>query len=201
MQRKPRDPKKDRLVSPTLLLYSYVVAGFILSAACMAAMTMVYNQNGIKLSDFYQPDLNSDKGAFFTLLSTKSVTIERTGRTYTPEEQHRIFSKGITTFYIALTVGQFGHVWSCKTRFNSLFVHGFENKSMFYGIGLGFFLVIFFCYIPGVHKFVGSYYANWTGWVWAIIAGFVLLIYNEGIKYHFRTGDPKKSCLIQFLSW
>jgi sodium/potassium-transporting ATPase subunit alpha len=202
MERKPRDPKKDRLVSPTLLLYSYVVAGFILSAACMAAMTMVYNQNGIRLTDFFQPDLNSDRGAFFSLSSTKNVTIQgNPSRTFTPEEQRTIFSKGVTAWYIALTVGQFGHVWCCKTRFNSLFVHGFENKSMFYGIGVGFLLVIFFCYVPGVHNFVGSYYANWTGWVWAIIAGLVLLIYNEGIKYHIRNGDPKKSCLIKCLAW
>jgi sodium/potassium-transporting ATPase subunit alpha len=200
MERKPRDPVKDRLVSPVLLLYSYVTAGAAISGGCLAAYTMIYRQHNIHLSDFYAPYLNTDKGGFFSLTSSEPVTIQRTGETFTVEDQQRIFSTAATAFYIALTVGQFFHIWVCKTRITSLFVHGFSNKLTFYGVAFGLCLVIFFSYIPGVHNFVGSYYVNWTPWVWAVITGAYLWIYTEGSKWYFRKADPS-SCLVRWLSW
>lgn len=201
MERKPRDPVKDRLVSPSLLLYSYVTAGTLISGGCIAAYTMIYSQHNIHLADFYAPDLNTDRAAaFFSLTSSEPVTIQRTGETFTADEQRRIFSVAVTAWYIALTVGQFFHIWVCKTRINSLFVHGFSNKLTFYGVAFGLFLVIFFSYVPGVQNFVGSYYVNWTPWVWAVVIGASLWTYNEGSKWYFRNADPG-SCLVRLLSW
>ncbi|KAL3774229.1 hypothetical protein HJC23_005235 [Cyclotella cryptica] len=144
MDRKPRDPKKDRLVSPVLLLYSYVTSGCVISAGCMLAYAVVYWDHNIYLSDFFAPDLNTDKGAFFSLTADEPVLIQRTGETFQPSEQQRIFSIAVTAFYIALTVGQFCHIWVCKTRVSSIFDHGFGNKLTFYGVGFGLFLVILF---------------------------------------------------------
>jgi sodium/potassium-transporting ATPase subunit alpha len=200
MERKPRDPARDRLVSPVLLFYSYVTAGAAISATCVAAYTLIYRQHNILLSDFFAPDLNSDKGGFFSLTSSDPVTIQRTGETFTAEEQHMIFSKAATAFYITLTVGQFFHIWVCKTRLNSLFTHGFGNKLTFYGVAIGLCLVIFFCYVPGVHAFVGSYFVDWTPWVWAVVTGAFLWIYNEGSKWYFRKADAS-SVLVRWFSW
>jgi sodium/potassium-transporting ATPase subunit alpha len=199
MDRPPRDPKKDRLVSPKLLLYSYLISGTILSGGCMAAYIVIYYQNGILMSDFYAPDINSDSGAFFSLTTTEPVTVQRTGVTWSVADQKLLFSKGATAFYIALTVGQFCHVWVCKTRINSLFTHGFANKLMFYGVGVGFFLVIFFTYVPGVQNFVGSYFVNEIPWMFALVNGAVLWIYNEGIKRRFRRAP--ESCTTRSLAW
>jgi sodium/potassium-transporting ATPase subunit alpha len=200
MDRPPRDPKKDRLVSAPLLIYAYIVAGAFVSAGCMGAYAIVYHQNGIRLSDFFAPDLSLDRGAYFSLTTDEPVTIERTGKTWSAKEQKELFSKGTTAFYIALTVGQFFHVWVCKTRLNSIFTHGFSNKLMFYGVAIGLVLVIFFTYIPGVQSFVGSNFVGGIPWMFAVVIGACLLAYNEAMKWHFRqTGE--KSRLFRFLSW
>jgi sodium/potassium-transporting ATPase subunit alpha len=200
MDRPPRDPKKDRLVSPPLLVYSYIIAGFLISGGCMCAYTVTYNQNGIHLSDFFARDLSLDRGAYFSLTTEEPVRVDRTGVTWSVDEQKELFSKGVTAFYIALTVGQFLHVWLCKTRLNSLFVHGFSNKLMYYGVAIGMFLVIFFTYIPGVHSFVGSYFVGWAPWMFALVNGACLFIYNEGMKWYFRRASAE-SKIVRALSW
>jgi magnesium-transporting ATPase (P-type) len=200
MTRKPRDPRRDRLVSPVLLFYAYVTAGLVISAGCVGSYTFIYRQHDIRLSDFHAPDLNGDGGPFFTLSASEDVTIERTNVTFTAEQQRRIFSEGVTAFYISLAVGQFFHIWVCKTRVVSLFQHGFDNKLTFYGVGFGLFLVIVFTYIPGIQTFVGSYFVGWEPWAWAVAIGVVLWLYNEGSKLFARRYGGK-SRVIKFISW
>jgi sodium/potassium-transporting ATPase subunit alpha len=200
MERKPRNPTRDRLVSPNLLFYSYITSGFIITLGCMAAYTFSYAQNGLYLSDFFGPDLRGSGGAFFSLTSSESVTVG--DRTYSPAEQRQIFAEGTTSFYIALTIAQFVHIWACKTRISSLFVHGFGNRLTFYGVAIGIVLVVFFTYVPGVQSFVGSAQVGWIPWVCAPIAGAVLLAYNEACKSYLRSQAGKvHGCLVTLLSW
>jgi sodium/potassium-transporting ATPase subunit alpha len=200
MDRPPRDPKKDRLVSMPLLFYAYIVAGFILSAGCMAAYTIQYRFYDVYLSDFFAPGLSLDRGAFFSATTDTPVTIDRSEKTWSVDEQKQLFARGVTAWYIALTVGQFVHVWAVKTRIVSIFTHGFSNKLMFYGVAIGFCLVIFFTYVPGVQLFVFSYFVGWMPWMFALANGLVVFTYNELMKYHFRKAGPK-SRAYRWLAW
>jgi sodium/potassium-transporting ATPase subunit alpha len=188
MERKPRDPARDRLVSPALMIYSYVISGVIITLGCLMAYWFSYRQNDLRLSDFHAPGF--EIGDFFTLTASEPVFIERTQTTYTGAQQRRIFSEGVTAFYITLTVAQFCHIWVCKTRTSSLFVHGFDNKLTFYGVGLGFALVMLFCYVPGIQDIVGSAIVGWVPWVCALLTGAVLWFYNESSKWYFRHAKP-----------
>jgi sodium/potassium-transporting ATPase subunit alpha len=203
MERKPRDPKKDRLVSPRLLFYSYVTAGMIASAGCMLSYYFTYKHNGLLLSDFFRPDLDAAGGGFFSLTSSEPVYVERTGRTYSASEQQDIFSQGATAFYITLTVSQFVHIFACKTRVVSLFVHGFENRLTFDGVAIGLALAIFFSYVPGVQAFVGATIVGWIPWVCAVLTGLCHLTYNETVKSYFRrhTNDAKETFVMKTLAW
>lgn len=201
MQRKPRDLKKDRLVSPTLLFYAYVSSGCIISAGCMLAYTYTYWQHDVYLADFFNvPGLTSQD--YFNLSPKGPITIR--GRTYSEEEQSNIFSQGVTAFYIALTCGQFGHIWSCKTRSNSFFKHDhLSNTLTFWGVFVGICIVVFFSYIPGVQGFMGSATVGYFPWVIAIVNGVTLLIYNEIVKYFIRKQKPNEplSCVSKYLAW
>ena len=164
---------------------------------------LIYDQPFINTNcwvDFFAPGLSSDRGAFFSATTDTPVTIDRTGVTWSVDEQKQLFAKGVTAWYIALTVGQFCHVWAAKTRIVSLLTHGFSNKLMFYGVAIGFFLVIFFTYVPGVQLFVGSYFVGWMPWLFALANGLVVVTYNEVMKYHFRQAGPK-SRAYRWLSW
>jgi sodium/potassium-transporting ATPase subunit alpha len=202
MDRKPRDPKRDRLVAPSLLFYAYLTSGFIITAGCMLAYTLIYAQNGLELSDFHGLGFQVSNGDFFSLTSSDSVTVERTGRTYSPEEQRTIFSEAATAWYIALTVAQFGHIFACKTRTTSLFVHGFSNRLTFYGVAVGLAMVIFFCYVPGVNNFVGSAIVGWIPWIMGPVAALVLLAFNESAKMYIRSkAGESATWLVRMLAW
>jgi sodium/potassium-transporting ATPase subunit alpha len=182
MDRKPRDPLKDRMVSYNLLFYSYITSGAVISVACILAYKFIYDQNGLLLSDFHKPDLDASGGDFFSLTASDSVVVERTGQTYSSTEQRNIFSEAATAYYITLAVTQFFHIWVCKSLTVPIFVHGFSNKLTFYGVAVGFAMVIFFSYVPGVQSFVGSGTVGWIPWVCAPAAGAVLWVYNEVSK-------------------
>ncbi len=200
MKRKPRNAKKDKLVSVNLLFYSYMIAGIIESCTSVLAYMFIYHQHNIMLSDFPINDPSTGQpGTYFALTTTDSVTIPRTGEFFTAAQQRNIFSQAATAFYITLTVSQFCHIWVCKTRTNSLFVHGFANKSMYWGVLVGLCIVIFFSYVPGVHNFVGSAVVNWTPWAFVPATGFVLLSYGEGYKWFYRHHPDGK--VIEFLAW
>ena len=203
MDRKPRDPIRDRLVSPRLLCYSYVTAGLILSAGSFVAYTFTYAGNGLLLSDFYSPEYRGSGGGYFSLTASEPVTVERTGRVYSASEQQEIFSQGATAYYITLAVAQFFHIWACKTRLVSLFVHGVENKLTFYGVAVGLMLVILFTYVPGVQQVVGSTQVGWIPWVCAPLTGMVVVFYNESTKMYFRRHqeDEKENCVVKTLAW
>lgn len=200
MDRKPRDPLKDRLVSPVLLFYSYITSGCVITIGCMASYVFIYAKNGIHLFYFNEPDLNASGGDYFSLTSSEPVLVQPTMVTYTAAEQREMFSEAATAFYISLTCAQFCHIWACKTRISSLFVHGFSNKLTFYGVGIGLFLALFFCYVPGVQSFVGSASVGWIPWVCAVVSGAVLLTYNEGSKWYFRNAKPG-NVVAKCLAW
>jgi sodium/potassium-transporting ATPase subunit alpha len=200
MKHKPRDPLRDRLVSPALLVYSYIMAGGILSIGCFLSYMFIYLDNDIRLSDFplLDPETGSP-GDYFSLTANQAVKIPRSQTTFSAAEQRNIFSQGVTAFYITLTVAQFFHIWVCKTRINSIFVHGLSNKLTFYGVFVGFLLVIFFSYVPGVHNFVGSAVVGWIPWAAAPATGTVLMVYNEGAKW-FRRRRPENA-VAKALTW
>jgi sodium/potassium-transporting ATPase subunit alpha len=202
MERKPRHPIRDRLVSPNLLFYSYITSGFVITVGCLLAYTFTYAKNGLFLSDFHRPDLVGSGGGFFSLTASEPVFVQRTEVTYSPEEQRKIFSEGTTAFYITLTVAQFVHIWACKTRISSLFVHGIANRLTFYGVAVGLVLTLFFCYTPGVQNFVGSAQVGWIGWACGPITGLVLLAYNETVKCYIRSQIGKvHGWLTTLLAW
>jgi sodium/potassium-transporting ATPase subunit alpha len=194
MDRDPRDPAKDRLVSPRLLFYSYITSGSIITVACFMAYYFIYKSHGIQLSDFS----NFDGSDYFTLTSDKDVVIRDV--TFTASEQRKIFSEAVTAWYITLTVAQFCHVWMCKTRVNSLFSHGFGNKLTFYGVAIGLALVVFFSYVPGVQDIVGAGTVGWIPWVCALVAGAAIWVYNEGSKAYFRRAPPS-NIIVRLFQW
>lgn len=198
MERKPRDPTRDRLVSPVLMLYSYFTSGVIISLGCLMAYWFSYKQNDLRLSDFNAPALQD--GDFFTLTASEPAFIERTKTTFTGAQQRKIFSEGVTAFYITLTVAQFCHIWVCKTRTISIFEHGFGNKLTFYGVALGFAMVVFFCYVPGIQDIVGSATVGWVPWACALVTGAVLWIYNESFKWYIRRAKPD-DIFVRMLAW
>jgi magnesium-transporting ATPase (P-type) len=70
-------------------------------------------------------------------------------RVYSQPEQMDIYQESVSAWYATLVACQFWHVWLCKTRIESIFVHGlFDNFVTIMGVAISVVLLIACVYVP-----------------------------------------------------
>ncbi|KAF1319924.1 putative hydrolase, partial [Globisporangium splendens] len=194
MSRPPRDMKKDKLMSSPLLLYSYMIAGMINVCGCFLAYASVFWRNGISLSDIYlSADIywQDDAPDFCTADGTKC---------FTETQQDDILAEACGSWYIALVICQFFHVWMCKTRRVSIFEHGlFNNAVMIYGTLLSVSIAVILTYVPSIQDVMGSASADYVPWLTALGTGTITWVYREGTKTIARRDES--SFVARHLTW
>eukprot|EP01129_Flabellula_baltica_P003237 TRINITY_DN1303_c0_g5_i1.p1 TRINITY_DN1303_c0_g5~~TRINITY_DN1303_c0_g5_i1.p1 ORF type:complete len:503 (-),score=84.71 TRINITY_DN1303_c0_g5_i1:371-1879(-) len=126
MRRKPRDNKKDRLVSFQLLGYSYLFVGMIEVIFCFTAFLLVFNYYGIGI------DQIAFSEEYWTANSTNITGYD--GRVYDGPTQVFISNTAQTAWFATLVLCQVGHIYVCKTKTRSLFEHGIGNPVMNLGV-------------------------------------------------------------------
>jgi len=112
-----------------------------------------------------------------------------------------IQSVGCASYHLVLVMGQFFHIWTCRTRTIPILQHGLTNNvQVFYGVAIEFFLIIIFVYVPGVQTIMGSETVSWVPWVTSFILGFLLIGFSEGKKYYFQK-YPDSPTLRKIFAW
>ncbi|GLE00034.1 hypothetical protein PINS_up008761 [Pythium insidiosum] len=197
MRRPPRDMSRDRLMSPPLLLYAYVVAGVIQTAGCFLAYAAVFWRHGLSLHDIFLTAETHWQTSSPPLCSSDRRTC------YDGPAQVRLMREACSSWYIGLVFCQFWHVWMCKTRRVSFFRHGVSgNATMIYGAIVAVALLVIFVYVPGLQGIMGAADVDYVPWLIALGAGLVIWIYSESIKAAARRATPgKESALVRFLAW
>nr|CAI99409.1 P-type ATPase [Pythium aphanidermatum] len=197
MDRPPRDRTRDRLLSPPLLLYSYIIAGTINAIGGFLSYASVYWRHGLSLTDIA---LSDDK---HWQRHSEPLCVKSTGRCLDGDEQHDLYMEACASWYIALVFCQFFHVWMCKTRRSSIFKHGlFKNTSMIYGTAVELLLLVVLVYVPGVQDFMGAMPADYVPWLIGFGTGSITWLYSETIKSLARSQPRnKRSCLVKYLAW
>lgn len=191
MLRRPRNSKKDRLVSLQLLLYSYLQVGIIESIACVFTYFFVFWWYGIPPGAlvFTSKTYFKDGAPDWTV----------NGKVFTAADQLYILAVANGAYYITLVMAQMGHIWMCKTRTQSIFRHGVRNMLMNIGVPFSIAIMIIIVYVPGVQNFFTTATVNpifWLPWVVCII---VIWLYAEIRKYFTRTKPKNK--LVKLLTW
>lgn len=150
LQRPPRDPLKNRLIKLSLLLYSYLQAGFIITGSCYFTYFQVFAFYGISANDLF----TKNKSKYFLTdgsLDDDSVFVSSDGRAYTAADQRYIMSVVQATWFLQIVCSQAVHLSFCRTITISLFQHGlFTNKLVYLGIFVSISLACCVVYIPGV---------------------------------------------------
>ncbi|TMW67398.1 hypothetical protein Poli38472_011018 [Pythium oligandrum] len=197
MQRPPRDMTKDRLMSPPLLFYSYLVAGMINTTGCFLAYASVFWRHGISLSDVYMSVEDYWQDDAPLLCETNGT------RCYDDKQQIDLVAQACSAWYVALVFCQFFHVWMCKTRRVSFFKHGiFNNATMIYGTIIELALLVIFVYVPGLQDIMGSASVDYVPWLIGFGAGMAMWIYSESIKHTARRQSPgQESIVVRNLAW
>jgi sodium/potassium-transporting ATPase subunit alpha len=189
MEQKPRNLKKDRLVSAPLLTYAYLISGLMCEAtACFIGSCIVFWVNGIAIPDVAFVDENFFVDQNPSIIVPGWGNFVSNGNVFTPTEQINILFQAAGAWYIILVSSQILHIWMIKTRRTSLFKHSiFGNMVMNYGVILEAALMIVFVAIPGLNDIIMRCLLPPGLAVLPIIYSFVFLwVYNEGRKWYIR---------------
>ncbi|GMF09884.1 unnamed protein product [Phytophthora lilii] len=196
MLRPPRNVKKDRLISKSLLVYAYAVAGMINAGGCLIAYGAVFWRHEVSFSDlFMSAEDYWIKGA--------SKFCKADGECYDSQDQLRILAEACASWYIALVVCQFFHIWMVKTRRTSIVKAGvFKNPVTMYGGTIEILIVVLVVYVPGIQSFFGTATVDYVPWLIGCGAGMITCLYSEAIKAIARRQVPgEEHWLARWVSW
>ncbi|KAK1944316.1 Sodium/potassium-transporting ATPase subunit alpha-4 [Phytophthora citrophthora] len=195
MQRLPRDLNKDRLMSKSLLIYAYGIAGMINAAGCLVAYGTVFWRNDISFSDLFMSDDYWKTSA--------AVFCTEEGKCFDHNEQMQLLEQACGSWYIALIVCQFFHVWVAKTRRTSVLnAKLFKNTVTMYGAAIEILIVVLVVYVPVFQSFFGTSAADYVPWLIGCGTGIITIVYCEAIKALARREVPgEERCLTKWLAW
>eukprot|EP01118_Nematostelium_gracile_P012128 TRINITY_DN4390_c0_g1_i1.p1 TRINITY_DN4390_c0_g1~~TRINITY_DN4390_c0_g1_i1.p1 ORF type:complete len:403 (+),score=118.85 TRINITY_DN4390_c0_g1_i1:161-1369(+) len=154
MKRKPRNVKKDRLVSLKLALFSYGWLGTIQALAGFTAYFVTFAEYGLSPSDIV--------GTSFTYFKTGAEDFMG----YNEKAQIKILHEAQTAFFVAVVITRIGCVLVCKTRKLSLFSKNvFNNYILDMGLFIEIALVVILTYVPFIQIPFATQTINYKIWL------------------------------------
>ncbi|RMX70062.1 hypothetical protein DD238_000869 [Peronospora effusa] len=184
MERPPRNLSKDRLMSKSLLIYTYVIAGMINAGGCLLAYGTVFWRHGISFSDLFGSSDNHWKADAQLFCTEDEECFDET-------EQMQLLNEACSSWYIALVVCQFFHIWVAKTRRASVIKTSlFQNTVMVYGGAIEILIVVLVVYAPGFQSFFGTAAVDHVAWLIGCGTGVITCVYHESVKAFARRQVP-----------
>ncbi|KAF5287486.1 hypothetical protein FQA39_LY04114 [Lamprigera yunnana] len=179
MDRDPRDPKIDKLVTSELIAYTYLQIGIIQVCAGYTAYFITMASYGFFYDRLFhiRDDWNSE---FVNNL------LDSYGQEWTYEERKVLEKIGSTSFFVAIVATQIADAFIVKTRRLSVFQHGMHNWVLNFGIIFELILAAFIIYCPGVNTAFQMEPVLWISILPAIPFALLIIIYDEMRKYFIR---------------
>ena len=193
MTRPPRNTRTDRLVSGRTLAYAYLEASWIEICFCLINYFSVfwyYNISGNEISGVAIDNFTGN---------TNTLWVSREGETFDSDKQNEILQTAQCAYYVTLVMGQFCHIWFCRTRQKSIFTHGFKNTVCNYGCILEITILMLVVWIPAMQPVFSTMNLNgrfWTPWIGTLIT---LFVFNESRKWWTRKYPTGK--IAQYFLW
>lgn len=196
MKRPPRNLNKDRLMSKSLLIYAYAVAGMVNAAGCLVAYGAVFWRHGVSFSDLF---MSADD----YWVSDASEFCSSDGECFSASEQTHLLEQACASWYVALIVCQFFHIWMAKTRRTSVTKHGvWKNTVTMYGAAAEILILVLVVYVPGFQSFFGTAAVDYVPWLIGCGTGIITCLYSETIKMVARREVPgEERCLARWVAW
>ncbi|XP_054270114.1 sodium/potassium-transporting ATPase subunit alpha-like [Macrosteles quadrilineatus] len=179
MRRRPRNPRKDKLVNGKLIFLAYGQIGVIEAVAGFFSYYVIMAQNGwwpMKLFGIRKywdsnsiNDLEDSYGQEWTFANRK--ILEFTCH---------------TAFFIAIVVVQWADLIICKTRYNSITHQGMGNWVLNFGMVFETLCACFVSYCPGMSEVLRTYPVRWEWWLPAVPFAIVIFVYDETRRFIMR---------------
>ena len=178
MARPPRDVKKDKMASPQILLYSYVLVGIAETLVCFFGFLLVFIQAGIPVNTL--PETYN----VYWMLGAPDFVVD--GVHFTDVDQVNILNESATTYFMTMVLCQFWHVWFARTSRTSTFRWFPRNIVMILGVIVSLTLMVIIVYVPQLQLYLGSYPVKGINWSLSLIFLAYIMPLTETIKFLAR---------------
>lgn len=145
MRRLPRNPKKDRLVTLKLILYTYIQVGVIQACAGLSAYFFLMAKHGFHMDRVVGLRVDWDD-------KTNDAVVDSYGQEWSYKERQKLEKKGYSAYFLAIVTTQVADVLICKTRRLSLIQQGMENWVLNFGVLFEVMLAGIVVYCPYVNN-------------------------------------------------
>jgi len=121
------------------------------------------------------------------------------GWAYSDVDQVNILTQAQTAFWAMAPGTQVFHIFMCKTRFISIFQHGFfNNVVLLYGVVIEICLMVLIIFVPSSHTIFQSNDFPGAFWFILFLSWFSFFIFHETLKWAKRT-YPQNPIIAKFL--
>ncbi|XP_062338227.1 sodium/potassium-transporting ATPase subunit alpha-2 [Osmerus eperlanus] len=179
MKRQPRNPKTDKLVNERLISMAYGQIGMIQALAGFFTYFVILAENGFLPQTLLGIRLNWDSRVVNDLEDTY-------GQQWTYEQRKIVEFTCHTSFFVSIVVVQWADLVICKTRRNSVFQQGMNNRILIFGLFAETALAAFLSYCPGMDIALRMYPLKVSWWFCAFPYSLLIFIYDEIRKLIIR---------------
>ncbi|KRX13120.1 Sodium/potassium-transporting ATPase subunit alpha, partial [Trichinella nelsoni] len=179
MKRKPRDPKRDKLVNERLISLAYGMIGMIQAAAGFFAYFVIMGENGFLPNRLLGLREQWDSKAVNDLEDSY-------GQQWTHANRKVLEYTCHTAFFVSIVIVQWADLIISKTRRNSLVQQGMSNWTLNAGLIFETALAAFLCYCPGLDKGLRMYGLRFAWWFPALPFSILIFVYDEARKAIIR---------------
>ncbi|VDP82724.1 unnamed protein product [Echinostoma caproni] len=179
MQRKPRDPKGDRLVNARMLSMAFLQIGMIQAAAGFFGALAVLAENGFTPLMIFGIRKNWTSRAVNDLQDWY-------GQEWTYGQRMELQKAAYTAFFAAVVISQWADLIICKTRRLSIFHQGMYNNKLTLALYFEITLAIFLSYMPGISKAIQLYPMLYQWWWPSMPFALLIVVYDEVRKWIIR---------------
>ncbi|XP_047504538.1 sodium/potassium-transporting ATPase subunit alpha-like [Pieris napi] len=177
MARPPR--RSDPLVSCSMIRLVYGHLGLIEFAAGMFAYFIVMAEHGFYPEQLFGIRQRWDNEAV-------SDVQDSLGQEWTYAERKELERACQAAYFVAIVMTQITNGIICKTRYNSLFQVGMNNKALNFGLVFEIILACVVCYVPGINSFFRTYPLRLKWWFLALPFTALMFSFDEFRKYCIR---------------
>jgi sodium/potassium-transporting ATPase subunit alpha len=182
MTRRPRNPKKHRLVSVKLIFFSLIHMGIIQAVSGFTAYFVSMDAQGLPPSHlFFSARKHFKSGAPDFIVD---------GKVFDEAAQLLALHKAQTAFFCSIILTQLADAIVVKTRFLSFFQQNSRNFLQLLGMIIAVLVAVLFAYVPGVEDVLGTHPISGIDWLLMLPFSVFMFLQDELRKYLIRR-DPK----------
>ncbi|OAF68794.1 hypothetical protein A3Q56_03462 [Intoshia linei] len=175
MKRRPRNPKKDRLVNSRLISMTYGQIGFIQAVSGFFAYFVIMAHNG------FMPRMLFNLRADWDDKYVNDLT-DFYGQEWTYSQRKVLEYTCHTAFFVSIVVVQWADLMICKTRRNSIIQQGMRNYHLVFALFFETALAALLSYTPGMGSILKMYPLQYYWWFLALPFSALIFVYDETRK-------------------